>query len=557
MCPEPVRKNHTFFTRPAVQLSILAVISAAIFFFNLGGWDLWNPDEPRYALVAKEMAEGGNWILPHLNNEIYPDKPPVFFWLIALSYKIVGTVTSFSARLPSALAGVLGVILTFLLGAKLYGNRSGFISALVLTTTVEYFWLGRRANIDMTLTLFIVSALFFFYRGYQTKTSKTWSYSVYLFYFSMGIATLTKGPVGFLLPGLTVILYLLFKKDLNTLKKVLFHPGVFLFLAVTLAWVIAACIQGGESYRNEIFFTQTIGRVHNSWSHKQPFYYYFTKIPFLFYPWVFFLPSSFVYLITRRKEIKEDCLFPTVWFITIFVFFTLCSGKRELYLLPLFPAGALMVGFLFNKFFEGDTLFNGRLITGPFYLLLGLFMITCIVVPFVVDAFKEEYRQAFHFFPLIIILGSVSALAFFFLWKKRVVISFTLLLMIMTGSFLYGAGSIFPSMNQFKSAKPFSLRIKSQLKEGDLLVSYQLHSYANVFIFYTGLREIKSLQAPLELIIYLTEPKKRVFCLMQRKDFEALSSFIPIPLFEWDADTIGRRKIVLVSNYARGGEEPL
>ena len=129
--------------------------------------------------------------------------------------------------------------------------------------------------------------------------------------------------------------------------------------------------------------------------------------------------------------------------------------------------------------------------------------------------------------------------------------------MIMAGSFLYAVGSIFPSMNQFKSAKPFSLRIKSQMKEGDLLVSYQLHSYANAFIFYTGIREIKRLQTPLELIISLTEPKKRVFCLMQRKYFEALSSFIPIPLFEWDADTIGRREVVLVSNYERGGKELL
>ena len=116
-------------------------------------------------------------------------------------------------------------------------------------------------------------------------------------------------------------------------------------------------------------------------------------------------------------------------------------------------------------------------------------MITCIVVPFVVDAFREEYRQAFHFYPLVIILGIGSALAFFFLCKKREVVSFTLLVMIMAGTFLYGAGSVFPSMNQFKSAKPFSLRIKSQVKEGDLLVSYQLHSYANAFIFYTGLRE--------------------------------------------------------------------
>ena len=144
-------------TLPSLQIVVLAIISFAIFFLNSGGWDLWNPDEPRYAQVAKEMMESGNWILPHHNNKVYPDKPPVFFWLIALSSMVKGEVTSFSARLPSALAAVLGVFLTYLLGSKLYNARAGFISALVLTTTVEYFWQGRRANIDMTLTLFFLS----------------------------------------------------------------------------------------------------------------------------------------------------------------------------------------------------------------------------------------------------------------------------------------------------------------------------------------------------------------------------------------------------------------
>ena len=387
--------------KSSVQLLILVVISSAIFFVNLGGWDLWNPDEPRYALVAKEMTEGGNWVLPHLNNQIYPDKPPVFFWLIAFTYKVSGTVNSFAARFPSALAGVLGVILTYLLGSKLYGNKTGFISALILITMVEYFWLGRRANIDMTLNLFVLLALFFFYQGYQTERSRRWQYHVYLFYFFMGIATLTKGPVGFLLPLLTIIVYLLLKKDVNTLKKVLFHPGVLLFIAVTLAWVIPACMQGGEAYRNEILFTQTIGRVHDSWSHQQPFYYYFTKLPFLLFPWIFFLPSTFIYLFTRRKEIKEDYLFPAVWFMTIFTFFTLCSGKRELYLLPLFPPSALMVGFFFNKFFEEDASLNKRLITIPFYLLLGSLLVTCLVVPFIAQKFRYDYRQAFNFYPLV------------------------------------------------------------------------------------------------------------------------------------------------------------
>src|SRR4030043_306099 len=104
--------------KTALYILILAIFGGILFFSYLGGWDLWNPDEPRYAQVAREMAEDGNWILPRLNNRIYPDKPPVFFWLIAMSYALSGEVNSFSARSPSALAGILGILLTYFIGRK-------------------------------------------------------------------------------------------------------------------------------------------------------------------------------------------------------------------------------------------------------------------------------------------------------------------------------------------------------------------------------------------------------------------------------------------------------
>ncbi|MCK5010089.1 MAG: glycosyltransferase family 39 protein, partial [Deltaproteobacteria bacterium] len=465
-------------TLPSLQIVVLAIISFAIFFLNSGGWDLWNPDEPRYAQVAKEMMESGNWILPHHNNKVYPDKPPVFFWLIALSSMVKGEVTSFSARLPSALAAVLGVLLTYLLGSKIYNARAGFISALVLTTTVEYFWLGRRANIDMTLTLFFLSALFFFYRGYRESRRS----SYYLF---MGMATLTKGPVGFILPSLTVIFYLISKRDLKALKKVVFHRGFILFFAVVLVWLIPSFIQGGKSYMDEIIFNQILGRVHDSWSHKRPFYYYFVNLPYLVQPWFFFLPSAFIYFFTRRKKNKEDYLFPMVCFITIFTFFTLCSGKRELYLLPLLPAFALMVGFLWSKFFEqNEDILLKRLITIPFYLILGLLLAACLCVPFIPKSIGYEYRQAFHVYPLALFMGFSTILALFLLFKKKTVFSLILLIMMMAGSFFYAVGYVFPYLNQFKSAKPFSLRIKAQMKGGDLLGSYYVKT--SPFNFYTG-----------------------------------------------------------------------
>ena len=536
----------TGFTNPSFQIFILLILSSLIFFINIGGWGLWGPDEPRYAEVAKEMVESGNYILPHLNNQVYPDKPPVFFWLIALSNQVLGKIDSLSARFPSALAAVLGVLLTYLLGCKLYGARTGFISALVLLTTVEYFWLGQRANIDMTLTLFVLAALFFFYQGY--RKSKKWPY--YLFYLFMGIATITKGPVGFILPSLTVIFYLSLRKDFNVVKKVFFNWGGLLFLAVIIAWLIPACIQGGKSYMDEILFNQILGRVHDSWSHKAPFYYYFLRLPPIMLPWFFFLPSAFIYFFARRKKIEGDYLFPMVWFITIFVFFTLCSGKRELYMLPLFPALALMVGFLWNEFFEqNEDRWLKKLLSIPSYALLCLLLAACLYVPFIPKSLGYEYRQAFHFYPLALILGLGSTLAIFFLLKKRAAFTFSLIIMMMAGSFIYTVDYVFPYLNQFKSAKPFSLRIKTRLKGGDLLGAYHVKTQA--FNFYTGVKDISQLKNTLGLINFFLNSKTQAFCLMKKEDFEELVPTMPFHLFQWDEEEIGRHEIILISDCER------
>ena len=118
-----------------VQILLLLGFCFLLYFINLGRWDLWNPDEPRYAQVAREMIQGGDWILMHFNGAVYPDKPPLFFWLIALSSFLWNGFTSFSVRFPSALFGTLTVVSTFFIGRRLYGSRIGFLSGLILATT--------------------------------------------------------------------------------------------------------------------------------------------------------------------------------------------------------------------------------------------------------------------------------------------------------------------------------------------------------------------------------------------------------------------------------------
>ncbi len=517
-----------------------------LFFYNLGGWDLWNPDEPRYAQVAREMVVDGNWILPRLNNRIYPDKPPVFFWLIALSYAVSGEVSSFSARFPSALAGVLGILLTYLIGRKLKSPRAGFISALVLATTVEYFWLGRRANLDMTLTLFILAALFFFYKGYRDTSPRLY----YLSYLFIGLATLTKGPVGFILPLLTVISYLAVKKDLNAVKKVIFHPGLILFFALIFAWLIPSVMVGGRKYLDEIIFNQILGRVYESWSHKEPFYYYLLSFPSLVIPWVLFLPSALLYAFSsRRRSSGEDTLFPAVWFIVVFVFFSLCSGKRTLYLLPLVPACALMVGCLWDRFFDkdGKDAVSG-LVRIPCYLLLCSSIAASILLPWFSTFFKSEHQDFNYVGPVLVLAVSTTAALIMFI-KKKEVLTLAMLMAIMAGGFLYSVAFVFPALNGFNSAKPFSLRIKSLMKDNELLASFCHKNDA--FIFYTGIGEIREIKTLPDLRLFLLDPPKRFLLLMNKEDFEKIASALPFRIYPWEEGKVEDDEFILASNHER------
>jgi 4-amino-4-deoxy-L-arabinose transferase-like glycosyltransferase len=115
--------------QPRTQIAILIGFCIVLYFFNLSQWDLWNPDEPRYGQVSREIVNGGDWILMHNNGKMYTDKPPMFFWLIAFSSFLFHGFSSFAVRFPSAFFGTLTVLLAFLLGRSLYGTGAGFLEA--------------------------------------------------------------------------------------------------------------------------------------------------------------------------------------------------------------------------------------------------------------------------------------------------------------------------------------------------------------------------------------------------------------------------------------------
>jgi 4-amino-4-deoxy-L-arabinose transferase-like glycosyltransferase len=177
-------------------LFLLLAIGALLFLFKIGDRDLWDPDETRYALVAREMRESGNWILPHLDGSVYAEKPPLFFWLVNLSSLILGEDSEFANRLPSALAGLACLLITLLFGERLFHLRIGFLSGLALATCFLFPQLSRWMMLDSLFTLLFLLTLLTFYRGVEREENRRRDYLLAGLF--MGLGVLTKGPIAYL-----------------------------------------------------------------------------------------------------------------------------------------------------------------------------------------------------------------------------------------------------------------------------------------------------------------------------------------------------------------------
>src|SRR5881628_3787327 len=209
---------------PGRRLPLLLAAGFLLFFWRLGSHDLWPPDEPRFALVAQEMWARGDYSVLSLNNHLYTDKPPLFFWAINGFGRLLGGIDEWAARLPSAVSAVLAILLIERLGAWLYDLRTGLLAALVFGTSLQILERGRWASIDMTLNLFVLSSIALFLSarvrrdGGRVAITAAW--------FLMALATLAKGPVGLLLPILAVLPSALIERDLRFARRVASPSGI-------------------------------------------------------------------------------------------------------------------------------------------------------------------------------------------------------------------------------------------------------------------------------------------------------------------------------------------
>ncbi|HEX9023662.1 MAG TPA: glycosyltransferase family 39 protein, partial [Geobacteraceae bacterium] len=346
------------------DLSLLAIFLGIAFFQYLGRIPLMEPDEGRYAEIPREMLERGDFITPFLNYVKYFEKPPLHYWLNALSFSIFGQ-NEFAARFPGALMGLLTCLITYYAGRQLFCRRSGLFAALILGTSTGFLLQARIDITDLTLTCTLSASLLFFILAAREQGSRKGLY-YHLFYLCAALAVLAKGLIGIIFPGAIIFLHLAFTRNWRLLREMRPATGIPLFLLVAAPWFVAVSLKNPEFARFFFIhehFERFLTKVHGRY---QPFWYFVPVLAGTMLPWSFFIPSAFKGIWRGRLSGDGQArLYLAIWALFIFIFFSKSDSKLIPYILPVFPPLALLMGSAFSR--SMDAVVQGIRIEG--YLL--------------------------------------------------------------------------------------------------------------------------------------------------------------------------------------------
>ena len=499
---------------------LLVVLCFLLFFWKLGDIPFYSRGEPREGLVVWEMSSSGNWILPLVNADYIPFKPPLFHWFGILVAKVLGRVDEFSVRFPSALFATLGVFLTYLAGARLWGKKAGIVSAFVLATSPEWWQTAVIAQVDMTLAFFTVAALLLFFSLYRNgRSTKAESLGLAVL---LALATLAKGPVGILLPSLTIFVFLCIERNLVFLKKLHMLPSAALFLLVAGSWYGLATWKGGQRFLLRQIVDENLLTAAGVEGHYQPFYYYIPVFLVNTAPWSLFFPSLCLYLCAQRHRLREEHLhYPLVWLAVVFLFFSLSLGKRGVYILPLYPAAALLLGAWWVKLDQGEVhplwlvRLPGYLLAACYLFVAGTFLLRSPGwYPFEIN--NGGILSLFlHAKIAPSLLTSICLAAFLLacvLLRRSWNWAFVSLAIMTTATAVIVKDLYYPFIAGERTLKPFMERVKRKVEGKSPLLFYQSFDYGA--IFYAG-RHIASyresgreLQPPFFVLMWEEEWKK-------------------------------------------------
>ena len=526
-------------------------LAALLFFWNLGGHELWAPDEPYFGEGAREMVVDGRWLVPHVNGVVTTDKPPLFFWTIAVLSLPGGEVTAWTARLPSALAALGTLLLLVRLGRKerWTGTRLSWLAPWVLATTFLFWQKARWAQIDALLCFLIWVALSAFesWRAGEARGRP----AGWLFWLAAALAVLAKGPVGLLLPLGIALVTLAIDRRLGSWRRFAPVTGPLLFAGVAGAWAAAATLWSAADYSvwgalREHFVDRAVHGMH----HVQPPWYYLEVLPHKLLPWTGLVPGAAL-LAWRRRDPSDRFLLVTALFVV--AFFSISTEKRDLYVLPAVPAFALLVARFVDSVSkarvgaEGAPAVGERWLLGGQVLVGGALALAGAALPLVARGRDEApYWTALVLGSVLLATGALTLVA---CRRRRFLRAALAPAAGFAAGYLFAASFLYPALEPRKSARAFSLTIAEATAEsraaGHDVVAFDLANLPEAFAFHgDGLYTVET-KDPEVLIEHLRQPQES-WAVVHRPGLDRLPAGVRERLEVVAEDRLSRRDVILV-----------
>lgn len=428
---------------------------------GIGLRDPWPADEPRFALIVRDMVATGEWLLPRVGGDVYGDKPPLFFWIMGVALLATGSLRV-AFLLPSLLAGLACVLMIYDLGRRLWNRESGLAAGLALLLTVQFVWQVRQAQIDATLLFWVVLGLYGLLRHLLLGPAWGW-YAIG--WAAAGFGVITKG-VGFL-PLLLLIPFVAMRPPswqprLQSNSVAAWFIGPVAFLLAVGTWLVPMLLAANAdptlaAYRDEILFHQTVNRYTDAWHHREPIWYFIVKvIPGLWLPMTLLLP----WLVPRWREalqardLRIGLLL--VWVVLVVLFFSLSSGKRGVYILPALPVLVLASAPYLLE------LMQRRSVQRALFVLTALVSASCLFGSLFVLIRPEQRQELLANYELdvlgpLLTIGAFGAVLCAMARPARGVIAYAGLL---AGTLLTVSYWINPVMNSVRSGHAFIARVE-------------------------------------------------------------------------------------------------
>ncbi len=470
------------------DLLLLAVLFGALFAWRLGSAPLLNPDEGRYAEVPREMVASGDWVTPRLNGVPYFEKPPLMYWAVAACETLFGP-SEWSVRLAPALFGIVGILAAYAAGRRMFGREAGFWSALVLGTSLLFLALGHIVTLDMAVSVLMSTTLFCFILGMREEPGRLRRWLFYGLYASAALATLTKGLMGFLVTGAVMFLWVLLLGQWRRLWPLYLPSGVMIFLAIAAPWHFL--ISGRNPGWAHFYLIYEHFQRYSDKSHGrfEPFWWFVPIVILGFFPWTGFLWSAFRESLAggwaRRRE-HAEAWFLAIWAGFIFLFFSYSKSKLIPYILPIFPALAVVVGRWLAATFESENAF-ARMKTGlrVFGFLCGL-LAAALCIAVLKPGLIRDAAQAAELRPYAFVLAAILVAGALRAMIQRGAAAARGAVMAMAGTLVVLVGVLLFAMPiiDIRSTKDLAQTVRRIARPGDRVYCY--HGFFHDFTYYSG-----------------------------------------------------------------------